>query len=100
MFRCLLLNASYGPERYPESPAAATKDCYLEPPREGDVDRPRARRWINLASLIILLVLLTALILGIVASSAYADGADNESKAQRTYILRYNQALPLPIDAR
>ncbi|KAH6914503.1 hypothetical protein BKA70DRAFT_1095362 [Coprinopsis sp. MPI-PUGE-AT-0042] len=90
--RCLLVNASYGLERYPESPAAATRDCFLEPPSEGDPDRPRERRWLRRIFTVLLVVFLTALVLGIVANATYFDALDNESKARRTYVLRYVSA--------
>ena len=88
-FRCLLVNASYGPERYPESPAAETEGCLLKPAKAGDVDRSRERFWIRRISDALLVPLLAALAIGIVANATYSDTLNNASKARRTYVCRY-----------
>jgi hypothetical protein len=93
LVRCLLVNPTYGPERYGESPAAATKDCYLEPPREGDVDRPRERFWVRRFADTMLVLHIIAIALGIIGNSSYASTFNDASKADRTYIFRY--VLPL-----
>jgi hypothetical protein len=43
LVRCLLVNATYGPEKYPQSPAAATKGALVPPPTVDTPDQPRAR---------------------------------------------------------
>ncbi|KAH6883727.1 hypothetical protein BKA70DRAFT_1206275 [Coprinopsis sp. MPI-PUGE-AT-0042] len=86
--RCLLVNPTYGLERYAESPAAATKECYLEPPREGDVDRPRERFWVRRFADASLVVFLTAIALGIVGNSSYSSTFNNAGKANSTYNFR------------
>ncbi|KAH6902479.1 hypothetical protein BKA70DRAFT_672709 [Coprinopsis sp. MPI-PUGE-AT-0042] len=86
--RCLLINPTYGPERYAESPAAATKDCYMEPPREGDVDRPRERSWARRFSLATLVLFFTAMVIDLVGNSTYSATFNNAENAERTYILR------------
>ncbi|KAH6902478.1 hypothetical protein BKA70DRAFT_1229115 [Coprinopsis sp. MPI-PUGE-AT-0042] len=87
-FRCLLVNPTYGPERYAESPAAATKDCYMVPPREGDVDRPRERFWARRISDAALVLFLTAIALSVIGNSSYSATFNDAGKSERSYIFR------------
>ncbi|KAH6902476.1 hypothetical protein BKA70DRAFT_672663 [Coprinopsis sp. MPI-PUGE-AT-0042] len=87
-FRCLLVNPTYGPERYAESPAAATKECYMQPPREGDVDRPRERFWVRRFADASLVVFLAAITLGIVGNLNYSATFNDAGIAERNYIFR------------
>ncbi|TFK20922.1 hypothetical protein FA15DRAFT_673031 [Coprinopsis marcescibilis] len=89
IIRCLLVNPTYGLERFPESPAASTKECYLAPPEEGEEDHARERFWARRFAEFTGLAFLSAVVPGIVANSSYDKTFNDPSRAQRTYTLRY-----------
>ncbi|EAU91146.1 hypothetical protein CC1G_03314 [Coprinopsis cinerea okayama7 len=92
LIRCLLVNASYGPERYPESSAASTKGCDLPPPKETDVDNPRQRFWIRRFADFSGLSFLAATVPNILAHSVYKKTFTDQAVADKTYKLRYASA--------
>ncbi|EAU91147.2 hypothetical protein CC1G_03315 [Coprinopsis cinerea okayama7 len=92
LLRCLLINASYGYERYPESSAAATKGCHIPPPQEGDPDYPRQRFWARRFTGFAGFAFLAATVPGIIAHSTYKKGFTSERHAQRTFVYRYVSA--------
>ena len=68
LVRCLLINATYGPEKYPQSPAAATKEVLVPPPTADIPDQPRARFWYRQVTGLVGLLFLAALLPGIMVN--------------------------------
>lgn len=86
--RCLLLNPTYGPERYPESPAAATKDCYIPPPSQDDEDQPQERYYVRRYTDIAAILLIVCLVLGAFGNSDYYKVLTDASKAKQVSSFR------------
>jgi len=82
--RCLLVNATYGLEKYPQSPAAASKGAVMPPPTADTPDQPRARSRSRLVTGFMGLTFLAAIIPGIIANSNYSKGFDNQKNADLT----------------
>lgn len=81
---CLLVNATYGPEKYAESPAAATKGGLVPPPTADTPDQPQARSSYRKATGFVGLAFLGAIITGIIANSNYSQVFDSQTKADLT----------------
>lgn len=90
LLRCLLVNSTYGSDTYAQSPAAATKECYIPKPPEGTPDNPRQRFWARRFSDFSNLAFLSATVPGIVANVNYGNLILNEHQrdADRTARLR------------
>ncbi|KAF8812916.1 hypothetical protein BYT27DRAFT_6399129 [Phlegmacium glaucopus] len=73
--RCLLVNATYGPELYHESPAAASKGVIVPPPTADTPDQPRVRSWCRGVNSFLGLAFFAALVPGILGNSS-----SNQSK--------------------
>jgi hypothetical protein len=86
--RCLLVNATYGPEKYFQSPAAATKGGLVPPPTADTPDHPRARSWYRYALTFLVLAFFGAIIPEILANLNYSKVFDNQTKADMTAKLR------------
>jgi len=84
MIRCLLVNATYGPERYPECPAAWSKGGLLTPPAEGTHDLPKARFWARRFTDLLGPAFLAAIVPGIIANSHYSKVFDDQIHADKT----------------
>ena len=84
LVKCLLVNATYGPEKYSESPAAATKGGLVPPPTADTPDQPRARSSYRQASGFVGLAFLGAVITGLIANSNYSQVLDSQSNADLT----------------
>ena len=84
LVRCLLVNATYGPEKYSESPAAATKGGLVPPPTADTPDQPKARSSYRNTSGLVGLAFLSAVITGIIANSNYSQVLDSQSTADLT----------------
>ena len=82
--RCLLVNATYGPEKYSESPAAATKGGLVPPPTPDTPDQPQARSLYRKATFFVGLNFLAAVVTGIIANSNYSKDIDNQTNADLT----------------
>jgi hypothetical protein len=82
--RCLLVNATYGLEKYPQSPAAATKGGVVPPPTADTPDQPRMRFWTRRVCGLLDLAFLAATVPGIIANSNYAKVFDSQSNADTT----------------
>ena len=82
--KCLLVNATYGPEKYSESPAAATKGGLVPPPTADTPDQPKARSSYRMASIFVGLAFLGAVVTGIVANSNYSHDLDSQTNADLT----------------
>jgi hypothetical protein len=93
IIRCLLVNATYGPERYPESSAAWTKGGLLTPPPEGTPDLPKARFWARRFTDVLGLAFLAATVPGIIANSQYGKVFDDQKQADKTAKNRFVQCL-------
>lgn len=87
LIRCLLVNPTYGPERYPESAAASTKECHLIPPQEGDEDQPRQRFWARRFTDFSGLAFLAASVPGAVSASMLTQDF-NQKDADKSFTLR------------
>ena len=87
--RVLLVNPTYGPERYPESPAAATKDGVMKAPPPGTPDLTSTRFWIRQFTGIWGLAFLAATVPGIIANSKYARVLDHQDAADSTAEKRF-----------
>jgi hypothetical protein len=86
--RCLLLNPTYGLERYPESPAAATKDCYIQPPSQDDVDQPQERYYVRRYTDTAVILFIVGLVLGIFGNSDYYKVLNDVKKAEQVSSFR------------
>ena len=82
--RCLLVNATYGPEKYFQSPAAATKGGLVPPPTADTPDQPRARYWYRQANGFLSLAFLGSVVPGIIANSNYSNVFDSQADADLT----------------
>lgn len=82
--RCLLVNATYGPETYPQSAAAATKGGLVPPPTADTPDQPRIRFWIRRASELLGLTFFAAIVPEIIANSHYSTVFNSQSNADMT----------------
>ena len=82
--RCLLVNATYGPEMYSESPAAATKGGLVPPPTVDTPDQPRARSSYRHSTGLLSLAFLGSTVTGIIANSKYSQDIDNQTNADLT----------------
>jgi hypothetical protein len=86
--RCLLVNATYGPEKYFQSPAAATKEGLVPPPTADTPDQPRVRTWCRTAANLLGLAFLAAVILEAIANSNYSRVFNSQKDADMTAVLR------------
>ncbi|KIM45438.1 hypothetical protein M413DRAFT_442117 [Hebeloma cylindrosporum] len=84
LIRCLLVNATYGSERYSESPAASSKGGLLSPPPEGTPDLPRVRFWARRFTDLLGPAFLAATVPGIIANSHYSKVFDDQNQADKT----------------
>jgi hypothetical protein len=82
--KCLLVNPTYGPEKYFQSPAAATKGGLVPPPTADTPDQPRTRSSIRHATGFLGLAFLGAIIPGIIANSNYSTVIESQSKEDLT----------------
>ena len=88
LMRCLLVNATYGPEKYPQSPAAATKGGVVPPPTADTPDLPQVRFWSRRVADFLGLANLVAVIPGIIANSSYSKVFNSQSTANTTATTR------------
>jgi hypothetical protein len=88
LVRCLLVNATYGPEKYFQSPAAATKEGMVPPPTADTPDQPRVRTWLRTTANLMGLAFLTAIILEAIANSKYSKVFNSQKDANMTAVLR------------
>jgi hypothetical protein len=84
IIRCLLVNATYGPERYPECSAAWSKGGLLTPPPEGTPDLPKVRFWARRFTGLLGPAFLAAIVPGIIANSHYSKVFDDQNQADKT----------------
>jgi hypothetical protein len=95
LIRCLLVNATYGLERYPESPAASSKGGLLSPPPEGTPDLPKVRFWSRRFADFLGPAFLAATVPGIIANSHYSKVFDDQVQADKTAKNRFVQCFDL-----
>ena len=88
LLRCLLVNATFGSDRYAESPAASSKDGVVKPPPEGTPDMPTTRFWVRRFTDIVNLLYIAATVTGIIANSAYPQGMKDAAVGNRNGRLR------------
>lgn len=82
--RCLLVNATYGPEKYFQSPAAETKGGLVPPPTADTPDHPRARSWYRWVTTFLGLAFLGAIVPEIIANSHYSNVLESQTIADTT----------------
>jgi len=88
IIRCLLVNPTFGPERYPESAAAASKGGEMTAPPEGTPDLTNQRSWVRGLTSIGWIPYLGATIPGIIAASKYGSVFDHQDSANMTATVR------------
>jgi len=86
--RCLLVNPTYGSERYPESPAAASKGGVMTAPPEGTPDLTRTRFWARRFTGFWNLTFLAAIVTGSIVNSQYYKGLDDQAWADKVATIR------------
>ncbi|KAF9522656.1 hypothetical protein CPB83DRAFT_864127 [Crepidotus variabilis] len=86
--RCLLVNPTYGFKRFPESPAAKTKEYVVSPPVDGTNDMPRTRFRMRRLSGILGMLYLASMIPCVIANSAFYRTLQQQYWADRVYELR------------
>jgi len=96
VIRSLLVNATYGPERYPESSAALSDEALLTPPPEGTPDLPKVRFRARRFTDVLTIASAAAAILGIIANARYGDVFDDQKRADMTATLRFVLCLIHP----
>ncbi|KAF8812922.1 hypothetical protein BYT27DRAFT_6399199 [Phlegmacium glaucopus] len=79
--KCLLVNATYGPETYPQSPAAASKGVIVPPPTADTPDQPRVRTWCRGVNDFLGLAFFGAIVPGIIANTNYSKVFDSQKNA-------------------
>ena len=84
LVKCLLVNATYGPEKYSESPAAATKGGLVPPPTADTPDQPQARSLYRKASGLLGLAFLGSVVPGVIANSNYSNVLNSQTNADLT----------------
>ena len=89
LVKCLLVNASYGPEKYSESPAAATKGGLVPPPTADTPDQPQARSLYRKATGFVGLTFIAAIVTGTIANSNYSIVFDSQTSADLTANTRF-----------
>ena len=87
--RCLLVNATYGPEKYFQSPAAATKGGLVPPPTADTPDHPRTRSWYRWVATFAGLAFWAAVVPEIIANMNYSQVFDSQTNADTTAKLRF-----------
>ena len=93
LLRCLLVNPTFGSATYFQSPAAATKDCLIEPPPEGTPDDPRTRGNVRVGMNLLGLAFLGATVPGIIANANYSNAITRQGSADSTAKLRWVSVL-------
>jgi hypothetical protein len=91
--RCLLVNATYGPERYPDSPAALSKGGLLTPPPDGTPDLPKVRFWARRLAGLLAVASVVATLLCVFANSCFSKVFDNQKQADVTAKTRFVHCL-------
>jgi len=86
--RCLLVNATYGPEKYFQSPAAATKGGLVPPPTADTPDYPQTRSWYRWIATFAGLAFWAAIVPEIIANTNYSQVFDSQTNADTTAKLR------------
>jgi hypothetical protein len=92
MIRCLLVNATYGSERYPECSAAWSKGGLLTPPPEGTPDSPKVRFWARRFTDLLSSAFLAAIVPGVIANSRYSKVFEDQNQADKTAKNRVNSS--------
>lgn len=83
LLRCLLVNPTYGLEKWEEAPASRTKETYFQAPDQSDEDRPKERFWARRFSDVTNLAFLGATVPGIVGGVKFDKGDfANEEKGR------------------
>jgi len=86
--RCLLVNATYGSDRFAESPAAASKGGDITPPPEGTPDLTRTRFWARRFTDIWGLTFIAATVTGAIVNLQYYKGLDDQTWADKVATIR------------
>ncbi|KAJ2930259.1 hypothetical protein H1R20_g6800, partial [Candolleomyces eurysporus] len=90
LLRCLLVNPTYGEERYDEAPTSRNQKSYFQVPEDGEQDRAeeraRVRRFSDFLSLAFLSASIPAIIVGFRFNK---DNFNSEEKADSVMKLRY-----------
>ncbi|KAJ2912418.1 hypothetical protein MD484_g7995, partial [Candolleomyces efflorescens] len=90
LLRCLLVNPTYGEEKYDEAPTSRNQKSYFRMPGEGEQDRPEERSQVRRFSDFLSLAFLAASIPAIVVGSRFdKNDFNNEQKADDLMKLRY-----------
>ncbi|KAJ2919926.1 hypothetical protein MD484_g434, partial [Candolleomyces efflorescens] len=90
LLRCLLVNPTYGLEKWEEAPASNTKESSFQTPGPGDEDRPKERFWLRRYSDFTNLAFMAASIPGGIGGAQFKreDFAD-DAKADKAMNFRY-----------
>jgi hypothetical protein len=89
LVRCLLVNATYSLQKYPQSPAAATKGGLVPPPTADTPDQPRVRFWSRWITIFLGLAFLGgAIIPGVLANLNYSKDFESQTAADTTAVTR------------
>lgn len=92
LVRCLVVNATYGSEKFDESPAAASG---WAPPPTFREDLPRTRFWARRLGDFGRAGFIGAFLIGLIGMSQYGSAVDNADTAQTVSITRYD-IVPMP----
>jgi len=88
LLRCLLVNATFGSDKYEESTAASSKDGVMKPPPEGTPDMAKTRFWLRRFTDVVNLLYIAATVTGIIANSTYPQGMKDPALGNRNARLR------------
>ena len=89
LLRCLLVNPTFGPEKWEEAPASRTKESSFHTPGPGDDDRPKERFWVRRYSDFTNLAFMAASIPGGIGGAQFKrEDFTNEDKATKAMTFR------------
>lgn len=89
LLRCLLVNPTYGLEKWDEAPASNTKESSFQTPGQGDEDRPRERFWLRRYSDFTNLAFMAASIPGGIGGAQFKrEDFSNDAKADKAMAFR------------
>lgn len=89
LLRCLLVNPTYGDERFDEAPTARNQKSYFQVPEDGEGDLPEERYQVRRFSDFLSLAFLSASIPAIVVGFRFKrDSFGNEEKGDSVMKLR------------
>jgi len=96
LIRCMLVNATFGPETYQESSAALSEGALVTAPPEGTPDLPKVRGWARTFMILLSIASVMAFWLGIYPTKDYSGFFDDQKKTNLIAKFRFVLCLIHP----